>query len=92
MRGRGQSSWPIPRSSASQKEDVSIYLGTRSRRINGSGAGNLSRCVCRRDPLEFWQPKGMSTGPSLYQSFTTCGFLQAGNTNDKRDRDYSGTA
>lgn len=34
-----------------QPGDVSIYLSTRSRRINGSAAGNFSRCcVCRPDP------------------------------------------
>lgn len=34
-----------------QPENVSIYLSTRSRRINGSAAGNFSRYVCRPDSL-----------------------------------------
>lgn len=41
------------------RENVSIYLGTRSRRINGSRARNLSRRVCRRVPLRIsWRSRG----------------------------------
>lgn len=44
-------------------EDVSIYLSTRSRRINGSAAGNLSRYVCPlRDPLESLAVGGRAPG------------------------------
>jgi hypothetical protein len=45
---------------------ASIYLGTRSRRINGSGAGNLSRRPFRI------QPKGWRGSPSLCEISTNC--------------------
>ena len=59
-----------PRSAASNPENVSIYLSTRSRRINGSAAGNFSRYVCRR--WDFSSQDGWP-GPGASASFACPG-------------------
>lgn len=61
---------------ARPREDVSIYLGTRSRRINDSGAGNLK--PARLSPgSESYQPKEMSENDCYISSSpTNCSFLE----------------
>lgn len=58
-------------------ENVSIYLGTRSRRINGSGAGNLNHCVCRPRPPRILAAERDGADRSLRQRSTSIAvFLQ----------------